>query len=73
MKVSVVIPVYNEEKKISNCLNSLMKQDEKPDEIIVVDNNCIDKTISIVKKYATVKIIQEKKTGNDSSQKCRIQ
>jgi len=63
LKLSIIIPVYNEEKKISNCLNSLMKQDEKPDEIIVVDNNCIDKTISIVKKYATVKIIQEKKQG----------
>lgn len=63
MKVSVVIPVYNEEKYIKNCLDSLMKQEEKPDEIIVVDNNCTDKTISIVKKYKGIKIIQEKKQG----------
>jgi len=39
MKVSIIIPVYNEEKFIKNCLDSLMKQTEKPDEIIVVDNN----------------------------------
>ena len=63
MKVSVVIPVYNEEKYIKNCLDSLMKQEEKPDEIIVIDNNCTDKTVSIVKKYKGIKIIQEKKQG----------
>ena len=57
MGVSVVIPVFNEEKRIKNCLDSLMCQKEKPDEIIVVDNNCTDKTISIVKKYKDIKII----------------
>jgi len=59
MKVSVVIPVYNEEKYIKNCLDSLMNQREKPDEIIVVDNNCTDNTVEIVKKYKSVKIIKE--------------
>lgn len=63
MKVSVVIPVYNEEKYIRNCLDSLMKQEEKPDEIIVVDNNCTDETISIVKEFKRITIIQEKKQG----------
>lgn len=63
MKVSVVIPVYNEEKYIQNCLDSLLKQEEKPDEIIVVDNNCTDKTIKIVRKYKEIKIIEEKKQG----------
>lgn len=63
MKISVVIPVYNEEKYINNCLDSLMKQEEKPDEIIVVDNNCTDKTIEIVKKYKEIIIIKEKIQG----------
>jgi glycosyltransferase involved in cell wall biosynthesis len=63
MKVSVIIPAYNEEKYIRNCLDSLMKQEEKPDEIIVIDNNCTDKTVSIIKKYIGIKIIQEKKQG----------
>src|SRR3989344_2328525 len=63
MKVSVVIPVYNEEKYIKNCLDSLMKQEEKPDEIIVVDNNCTDNTINIVQKYKNIKIIRERKQG----------
>ena len=63
MKVSVVIPVYNEEKYIKNCLDSLMKQEEKPDEIIVIDNNCTDNTTNVVKKYKNIKVIRERKQG----------
>jgi len=63
MRVSVVIPVYNEESRIKNCLDSLMKQDDKPNEIIVVDNNSTDNTVSIVKKYKDIKIINEKNQG----------
>lgn len=62
MKISIIIPAYNEEKYIKKCLDSLLNQIEKPDEIIIVDNNCTDKTISIVKKYP-VKIVVEKKQG----------
>ncbi|EKE15471.1 MAG: glycosyltransferase [uncultured bacterium] len=63
MKVSVVIPVYNEEKLIKNCLDSLIMQDVKADEIIIVDNNCTDNTINIVRKYSNIRIIKEKKQG----------
>lgn len=63
MKVSVVIPVYNEEKRIKNCLNSLINQSEKPDEIIVIDNNCTDKTIEIAKRYKDVVVYKENKQG----------
>ena len=59
MKVSVVIPVYNEEKYIKNCLESLMKQEEKPDEIIVVDNVSTDNTTNIIKNYKDIKIIKK--------------
>lgn len=63
MKISVVIPAYNEEKHIENCLDSLMKQERKPDEILVVDNNSTDSTAEIVRKYKTVTLIKEKKQG----------
>lgn len=63
MNVSVVIPVYNEEKRIINCLNSLMRQEEKPEEIIIIDNNCTDNTIRFVKKYKDIKIFKETKQG----------
>jgi glycosyltransferase involved in cell wall biosynthesis len=66
MKVSLIIPVFNEEKYIGPCLDSLEKQIEKPDEIIIVDDNCTDNTINIVKKYKKslpIKIVKEKKKG----------
>lgn len=62
MKVSVVVPAYNEENYIKNCLDSLMKQKVKPDEIILVDNNCTDKTIEIASQYP-VRIVKEQRQG----------
>lgn len=62
LKVSVVIPVYNEEKYIGACLESLMKQTVQADEIIVVNNNSTDNTLKIVKQYP-VRILKEKKQG----------
>lgn len=62
MKVSVVIPAYNEQKYIGACLDSLMRQQDPPDEIIVVNNNSKDKTASIIQKYP-VRIVHEKEQG----------
>lgn len=62
MKISVIVPAYNEEKAIEACLESLKNQIEKPYEIIVVDNNSSDKTAEIAKKFG-VKIIKEKRQG----------
>lgn len=62
MRISVVIPVYNEEQFIGKCLTSLQNQIIMPDEIILVDNNCTDRTIEIAKKYK-VKIVRETEQG----------
>lgn len=62
MKISVVVPALNEEKYIEACLNSLINQKEKADEILVIDNNSTDLTATIVKKFP-VKLIKEKKQG----------
>lgn len=62
MKVSVVIPAYNEEKFIKKCLTSVFNQIVPADEIIVVNNNSTDKTEAIARKFG-VKIIQEKVQG----------
>jgi len=63
LTVSVVIPAYNEEKDIAKCLDSLMHQTVKPDEIILVNNNSTDATVSIASEYPSVKIINEKQKG----------
>ncbi len=60
--ISVVIPAFNEEKYIENCLASLKKQTFNDFEIIVVDNNCTDKTAEIAKSFGA-RVIKEKKQG----------
>ena len=52
-KLSIVMPVYNEEEKIEACLKSIREQDypQKKIEIIFVDDNSTDRTLEISKKY----------------------
>jgi glycosyltransferase involved in cell wall biosynthesis len=61
-KISVVIPAFNEEKFIGKTLLSLLKQDFKDFEIIVVDNNSTDKTAKIAKKFGAI-LVSEKNQG----------
>lgn len=53
IKVSVVIPVLNEEKYIVGLMDSIMKQDYDKSvlEIILVDGNSDDNTVSIINEY----------------------
>lgn len=61
--LAIVIPAYNEEGCIRQCLESIALQSEKPDEVIVVDNNSTDKTAEIARSFPFVKVIKESKQG----------
>jgi len=61
--VSVVIPVYNESRDIAKCLDALMAQTVKPDEIIISNNNSTDNTVEIALKYPRVRVVNEKRKG----------
>lgn len=52
--ISVVIPMFNEEKYIANCLNSIIEQDISPDnyEILVIDGLSTDNSPGIVKSLS---------------------
>lgn len=56
--ISVIIPVYNREKYIRNCLEILINQSYKNIEIIVVDDGSSDSSLRIVKEYPQVKLIE---------------
>ncbi|WP_341844030.1 glycosyltransferase family A protein [Latilactobacillus sakei] len=54
MKLSVIIPVYNGEKYIKDCLDSLVtqnKSDVKNFEIIIIDDGSTDNTQSVLNSY----------------------
>lgn len=51
-KVSIIVPIYNVEKYIDNCLNSLLFQTLKEIEIVCVDDGSVDGCRDIIKKYA---------------------
>ena len=50
-KLSIIVPVYNVEKYIDKCLNSLVNQTIDNFEIIIVVDGSQDKSIDVVKKY----------------------
>lgn len=68
MLVSVIIPCFNVEGYISECLESALRQTYNPIEIIAVDNNSTDRTLAILKKYEDtypylIKVLREYKQG----------
>jgi glycosyltransferase involved in cell wall biosynthesis len=63
LTLSLIIPVYNEERHMKACLDAVASQSVMPDEVLVIDNNCTDNTIAIASRYDFVTVIKEKKQG----------
>lgn len=76
MFISVVVPVYNVEKYLEKCLQSLIEQCYSDMEIVVVDDKSTDRSLCIAKKYEkynNVKVIsKEKNTGLSDSRNVGI-
>lgn len=53
VKISVIVPIYNVEKQLSRCLESILKQEENDLEIILVNDGSPDNSGEIAKEYAT--------------------
>ena len=67
-KVSVIVPVYNVDKYVDKCLNSLVNQTLNDIEIIVVNDGSTDASEEIVKKYINkypnlIKYIKQENQG----------
>ena len=77
IKVSVIIPIYNVEQYIEECLLSAMHQTLKEIEIICVNDGTKDHSIDIVEKYAKedsrIHIINKENGGLSSARNAGIQ
>lgn len=67
IKYSFIVPVYNTEKYLKKCLDSLVNQTYKDFEIIVVNDGSTDKSSSIIskyqKKYKNIIVINKENEG----------
>ncbi len=67
MKVSIIIPIFNSESSIEQCLNSIINQTYHNIEILIIDNNSKDNSWNIIKKYKDndnrIILLKEKRQG----------
>ena len=68
MKISIIIPVYNAEKYLDECIQSALNQTYNNIEIIAVDDGSTDNSLNILKKYSEkIKIISKENGGTASA------
>lgn len=67
IKISIIIPCYNVEKYIKECLDSILIQELKEFEIICINDGSTDNTLEILnsykEKYSNIKIINQSNKG----------
>lgn len=65
--ISVIVPIYNSENCLEDCLNSIISQTYKNLEIILIDDGSVDKSFQICKNYAKndkrIKLLSKNNTG----------
>lgn len=66
-KISVIIPVYNAESSLRDCLNSIINQNFKDIEIICINDGSVDNSLAILNEYASkekrLKVITQQNQG----------
>lgn len=76
-KFSIIIPVYNTEKYLKKCLDSVLAQTFTDFEVICVDDNSTDKSFDILTKYKLkdkrIKILSQAHHGQGEARNCGIE
>jgi cellulose synthase/poly-beta-1,6-N-acetylglucosamine synthase-like glycosyltransferase len=64
---SVIVPCYNSRDTISECIESIVSQDYRPLEIVVVDDGSTDETsnevMKVMKRYEGIRLVQSQHKG----------
>jgi glycosyltransferase involved in cell wall biosynthesis len=64
MRTSCIIPVYNGERYLSAALDSVLAQNPRPLEIVVVDDGSADGTAAILQAYASsIRVVRQRNLG----------
>lgn len=66
-KISIIIPIYNSEKYINKCIDSILNQTYKDYELILINDGSKDNSLNIIKdyekKYDFIKVYDQKNSG----------
>ena len=77
VKVSVIIPVFNVEKYLEECLESILAQTLKEIEIICVNDGSADNSLSILKeyekKYPQIKVMDQLNKGQSAARNLALE
>jgi glycosyltransferase involved in cell wall biosynthesis len=71
--ISVVIGVYNAEAYLAEAVDSVLMQDYRPLELIVVDDGSTDGSGEVAQRYEEVRLIQQANAGNGSARNTGLQ
>ncbi len=73
--VSVVMPAFNSEKYIAECIESVLNQTYQNLELIIVDDGSSDNTVDLIKGYNgnRIKLIQQKNAGSAKARNLGIE
>jgi glycosyltransferase involved in cell wall biosynthesis len=67
MKVSIIIPIYNAEKYLNECIESALNQTYEEIEVIAINDGSTDNSLKILEKYADKIRIFSKQNGGTAS------
>lgn len=74
--VSIIVPIYNGEKYLERCIESIVHQDYKNIEVILVNDGSKDGTAQICARYAKedkrIQIVEKENTGVSDSRNCAL-
>ena len=68
-RVSIIVPLYNAEKYINTCIESILEQTFKDFELLIIDDCSTDGSYEIAKKYddPRIKLIKQEKNSGDAA------
>lgn len=75
-KFSIIIPVFNTEKYLEKCIDSILNQEDRKLEIILIDDGSIDRSGEICdlyqKKDPRIKVVHQINSGPSISRNCGL-
>ena len=75
--ISIIVPIYNAERYLEACLDSLLSQSEKELQILLVDDGSTDGSLAIAKEYAAkdtrVEVFHQSNAGQSAARNVGLQ